>query len=431
MKKIITKIALVIVLIFSLSGCASLGNLFNSEATTDTTESVVEEASLSDAELSALIQEIYDTVIAQITDETYDEIYAQVLESLNEKIASGEITVSADSVQEAILQVLSSAKSSIVGVTNIENSSLGSGVIYQKIGTIYYVITNYHVVEDGTTFEIEFSDGDSVEATLIGYDTEVDIALLTFNAEGLDQTITVSALGDSDTLAEGSFVLAIGNPEGYDYYGSVTLGVVSGTDRVLDGDYFIGYIQHDAAINSGNSGGALFNLAGEVIGINTAKLAATEIEGMGFAIPINLVKEVIANILAGNDETIKPVLGATILDVSENVEAGVITITTTSTVSGPMGRPQTVTTEEEFTLPSGVTSGLFISSVTAGSSIDDVIEYGDVIVQIDDYAIDNLADYMDYFYDHYRNGDTVSLVYYEYENETYASTPTTVSITLK
>lgn len=431
MKKSITKIALLIVLVFSLSGCASLGNLFNSNPTTNTEESVVKEAGLSDAELSVLIQEIYDTVIAQITDETYDEIYAKVLANLNEKIASGEINVTADSVQETILQVISSAKSSIVGVTNIENSSLGSGVIYQKIGSIYYVITNYHVVEDGTNFEIEFSDGDSVEASLIGYDTEVDIALLTFDAEGLEQTISVSGLGDSDGLAEGSFVLAIGNPEGYDYYGSVTLGVVSGTNRVLDGDYFIDYIQHDAAINSGNSGGALFNLAGDVIGINTAKLASTDIEGMGFAIPINLVKEVIANILAGNYKTIKPVLGATILDVSENVEDGIITITTTSTVSGPMGRPQTVTTEEEFTLPSGVMSGLFISSVTSGSSIDDVIEYGDVIVQIDDYVIDNLADYMDYFYDHYRNGDALSLVYYEYENETYALATSTVSITLK
>jgi len=431
MKKFITRIALVMVLVFTLTGCGSLENLFNTTANTETTSAAVEESSLSDVELSALIQEIYDTVVAQITDETYDEIYGKVLASLNEKIASGEITVTANSIQDAILTVISTAKSAIVGITNIDNSSLGSGVIYQKIGTIYYVITNYHVVEDGTSFEIEFSDGDSIEATLIGYDAEVDIALLTFDAEGLDQSITVSALGDSDTLVEGSFVLAIGNPEGYDYYGSVTLGVVSGTDRVLDGDYFIGYIQHDAAINSGNSGGALFNLAGEVIGINTAKLAATEIEGMGFAIPINLVKEVIANILAGNDETIKPVLGASILDVAENVEDGVITITTTSTVSGPMGRPQTVTTEEEFTLPEAINGGLFIASVSTGSSIEGVIEYGDVIVQIDNYTITDFTQYMDYFYDHYRNGDTVTLVFYEYENESYAEAAKTVTITLK
>lgn len=429
MKKNITLLFILILLTFSLTGCASLKSLFGE--TTDST--AAETSGLSDAELADLVQEIYDTVIAQVTDETYEEIYNQVLADLNEKIESGEITITSDSVQDAILSIIQNSKSSVVGVTNVDGSSLGSGIIYQMIGTTGYVITNHHVVDGGTEFEIELQNGDSVSATLIGFDSQVDIAILSFDSTGIESLISVCELGDSSELEEGSFVIAIGNPEGYDYYGSVTLGVVSGTQRILDGDYFVGYVQHDAAINAGNSGGALFNLDGEVIGINTAKLASTEIEGMGFAIPINLVKEVIANIISGSSATIKPVLGVSIMDVSENAVDGTLQITTTSTIeaSNPWGRPQTVTTTEEYILPAGVTSGLFISSVTAGSSVDGVLEAGDIVVQIDDYHITSFAEYMNFFYGSYRNGDTLSLTYYEYENDTYLSEPKTVTITLK
>ena len=387
---------------------------------------------MSDAEMAALVQKIYDQVVSQVTDATYQEIYDEVISEIEAQIADGTITVSADSVQESIQNILSQAQGSVVGVTNVDGSSLGSGVVFQQIGDVDYVITNYHVIEGGSEYQIEFSDGGAADATLLGYDSEVDIAVLSFRNDTASTSITVASLGDSDAVTEGSFVIAIGNPEGYDYYGSVTFGIVSGVDRVVDSDFFIGYIQHDAAINGGNSGGALFDLDGNVIGINTLKFSDTAIEGMGFAIPINLVKEVIDHILSGGGGSIKPILGATVLDVASSLEDGIITITSTSTTTPrwPGYPTQTVTTKKEYALPSGVTQGVFIYSVTEGSAAAEVLEVGDIVVAMDGYEISDEKAYLAYFYANYRSGNSISLTLYEWNGSSYSSVPTTVTITL-
>lgn len=431
MKKRILSLICILLFGAALMGCSSLANLFGSSATA-TTDSETNVGGLSDSELAALVQVIYDQVVSQVSDATYQQIYDAVVSDIESQIADGTITVSADSVQEAVLKILNQAKDAIIGVTNVDGSSLGSGVIFQEIDGVYYVITNYHVVEGGTEFQIEFSDGETAEGTLLGYDSEVDIALLSFHGDTVSASISVAPLGDSDSLSEGSFVIAIGNPEGYDYYGSVTFGIVSGVDRVVDSDYFIGYIQHDAAINGGNSGGALFDLDGNVIGINTLKFSDTAIEGMGFAIPINLVKEVIDHIFSGEDGSIKPVLGTTVLDVGSNQVDGMVTITSTSTVSSrwPGSPTQTVTTETDYALPSGVTEGLFVYSVTDGSAASGILEVGDVVVSIDDYEITDYEAYMKYFYSQYRSGDVISLTFYEWDGSAYSSTPTTLTVVL-
>jgi S1-C subfamily serine protease len=248
--------------------------------------------------------QVYADVAASVEQDLYDEIYASVLANLEDAIASGEISVVVDAFQDQIDDVAILSDASVIGVSNYlgsEGVALGSGVIYRydAVADAYYVITNQHVVEGGDNYRIVFSDDSYVVGELLGVDETIDIAILRFSGEDAPYSLQVSALGDSSTVVRGDIVLACGHPRGYSFYGSLTLGVVSGVDRDVEGDGQVLYIQHDASINSGNSGGPLYNLQGEVIGINVSKFASTDIEGMGFAIPINTVKTVISSIDSG------------------------------------------------------------------------------------------------------------------------------------
>ena len=164
---------------------------------------------------------------------------------------------------------------------------------------LLYIVTNYHVVEGATTLSVTFVDDATCEAQLCGYDEAADIALLKVSADALAEDtlarIAAVEIGDSDALAVGQQVVAIGNALGYGQ--SVTTGIVSALDRTVGEDSTIGYIQTDAAINPGNSGGALLNMEGELIGINTAKVSSTDVEGMGYAIPISQVLELIESLI--------------------------------------------------------------------------------------------------------------------------------------
>lgn len=179
-----------------------------------------------------------------------------------------------------------------------ETTSCGSGVIIYASDSYLYMVTNYHVVEDATTLSVTFVDDQTYEAQLCGYDETMDIALLKVavadvSADTLSQ-ISVVAIGDSDELAVGQQVVAIGNALGYGQ--SVTTGIVSALNRSISTDTST-YIQTDAAINPGNSGGALLNMDGELIGINTAKVSSTDVEGMGYAIPISQVLDLIQSLM--------------------------------------------------------------------------------------------------------------------------------------
>lgn len=181
-----------------------------------------------------------------------------------------------------------------------ETTSCGSGVIMYMNDSNLYIVTNYHVVEDATTLSITFVDDQTYEAQLCGYDETMDIALLkvsidTLSSDTLSQ-ISVVSIGDSSELVVGEQVVAIGNALGYGQ--SVTTGIISALDRTISTDTGNAtYIQTDAAINPGNSGGALFNMNGELIGINTAKVSSTGVEGMGYAIPITQVLDLIESLM--------------------------------------------------------------------------------------------------------------------------------------
>ena len=181
-----------------------------------------------------------------------------------------------------------------------ETTSCGSGVIIYSSDSALYMVTNYHVVEGATTLSITFVDDQTYEAQLCGYDETMDIALLKVSMDDLSSDtlsqISVVSVGDSDELVVGEQVVAIGNALGYGQ--SVTTGIVSALDRAVSTDTGSAtYIQTDAAINPGNSGGALFNMSGELVGINTAKVSSTDVEGMGYAIPISQVLELISSLM--------------------------------------------------------------------------------------------------------------------------------------
>ncbi len=182
-----------------------------------------------------------------------------------------------------------------------ETTSCGSGIIIANDGTWLYMVTNAHVVEDATTLSVSFVDNSVYEAQLCGTDEEVDLAVIKVAVSDLSSDtlsqIAVITVGDSDALEVGEQVVAIGNALGYGQ--SVTTGIVSALDRSLTNESGTTstYIQTDAAINPGNSGGALLNLDGELIGINTAKLSDTDVEGMGYAIPISDVVELISQLM--------------------------------------------------------------------------------------------------------------------------------------
>ncbi len=252
-----------------------------------------------------------------------------------------------------------------------EQSGEGSGVVYSSDG---YIITNYHVIGDAaelTDAKIEVFFGDSKSesypAKVVGYNISCDLAVIKIEAENL----TPLEFADSDKLQIGQNVVTIGAPGGLEFMGSVTYGIISGLNRIVSADSQLELIQIDAAINPGNSGGALLNIKGELIGINSSKIAATEFEGMGFAIPSNAVKEKCDKIISkGGDDGVY-------LGVS-------ISTTYTSEVLRYYGYP----------------AGAVISSVVDDSPADKAgIKRGDIITEFNGTKISEYTVINDVLYD--------------------------------
>lgn len=342
-----------------------------------------------------LYAEIRAEVLQNLSEERFDQIYQQVVADLLDRVEQGEMEVTALSLIELIYGVAAKEADAAIGVTNYDATgavqATGSGVIFHKVGNKYYVITNQHVVEDGTTFEIEFEDGSSIEAILRGVDKLVDIAVLYFTS---DETFAVATFADSDAVTKGTLALAVGNPSGYRYYGSMTLGIVSGVKRYFDidgdniKDLFVPYIQHDAAINAGNSGGPLFNLEGKIIGINVIKISSVEIEGMGFAIPGNLAYDVAMDIIEFGVSKQKPVLGIQFIDIALNYA---------------------YFAANGIALPEGVDKGFYIIQVYPDLSLSNYVQPSDILIQIGEIEIQNSVQFVTAFSSRYRVGDIVSI----------------------
>ena len=212
-------------------------------------------------------------------------------------------------------EIAAKALDSVVGINlyssqQVERVGEASGIVLDTNG---YIITNAHVVSDGYSPTVVFGDGTEVAATVIGYDTRTDLAMIKVDPTGLN--LVPAEFGDSDTLQLGDDVVAIGNASGY--YNSVSKGVVSGLNRDVSTNISIQLIQTDAAINPGNSGGALLNQYGQVVGINSSKLAGSEIDSMGFAIPVNDAKPIIDSLINYGYVKDRVALGVTVVALND------------------------------------------------------------------------------------------------------------------
>ena len=295
-----------------------------------------------------------------------------------------------------------------------ETESVGSGIIIGQNDTELLIATNNHVVEGADSLTVSFIDNQAYEANIKGTDSANDLAVIavplsSISADTMSQ-IRTAALGDSDSLRVGEQVVAIGNALGYGQ--SVTTGIVSATNRVLTtaadnsaDSTTASYIQTDAAINPGNSGGALVNMRGEVIGINSAKLASTEVEGMGYAIPITRASSIINTLM--NESTLVRV---------DEANRGSLGITATTV-------PSSVT--EAYGIPTGV----YVSDVTAGSAAESAgLRRGDVITAVDGRSVTDVSGLQDLL-QYYSAGQTVTLTVQSITSGSYAEK--TVSLTLE
>lgn len=218
-----------------------------------------------------------------------------------------------------VVQAVKNVGPAVVGITNkaymrdfynqkiLVEKGVGSGVIFSSDG---YIVTNYHVVEGAHNLTVSFMDGRTLDGKLVGSDPATDLAVVKVDATNLP----AAPFGDSDSLLVGEPAIAIGNPLGLEFRGTVTVGVISALNRTIEiGDRKFRLIQTDASINPGNSGGALVNADGYVVGINSVKIAATGIQGMGFAIPINSVRPILQS-LVEKGKVSRAYLGVGILD---------------------------------------------------------------------------------------------------------------------
>jgi serine protease Do len=263
-------------------------------------------------------------------------------------------------------------------------SAEGSGVVISKDG---YIMTNYHVVEyadpkssaaNNTTLEVFLPDQRQAKAKFIGGDSRTDLAVIKIDLNNL----TVAELGDSSKLEVGELAVAIGNPLGMEFAGSVTTGVISALNRqVQTDDKTLNLIQTDAAINPGNSGGALVNSQGQVIGINTIKISVTGVEGLGFAIPINDAKPIINQLIMFGYVKGRPLIGISGQEVTSVIAA-------------------------QYDIPQGI----YVGSVSSGSGAANAgIQKGDIITSMAGKDVKTMAD-LDSIKKNYKPGDTVKVV---------------------
>ena len=311
-----------------------------------------------------------------------------------------------------MIKMIEEVSPAVVGVVNIQNTSnyydyrqptanedssqesgTGSGVIFKKSGNDAFIVTNHHVIEGANTIEVSLSDGSRVTAELVGTDPLTDLAVLKIDGSKVTK---VAEFADSDKLSVGEQVIAIGNPLGLDFSGSVTQGIISGLQRTVTvstsaGEWDMEAIQTDAAINPGNSGGALVNAEGQVVGINSMKISSEDVEGIGFAIPSKDVSDIVNDLLA-DGKVQRPYIGVGLQAISEI--------------------PQYVL-QQQLNLPSDVTNGVLVTQVETGSPANEAgIEAKDVIVAINDTDVTTLGDFRKYLYSNASNGDKVKIKLY-------------------
>lgn len=322
---------------------------------------------------------IFSSIVAVILYLKYYPVESKVItETVNKTMVSeAGIEDAIGGVYDAVVTVQSYYNDQLVGT--------GSGFIYKKEDK-GYILTNNHVIDSANAYKVLLQNGEEVDAKLLGADEYSDLAVLSIDK---DKVTKVAKLGDSDLIIVGNTVFTVGSPMGSDYNGSVTRGIISAKDRTVEnGDVVTKVIQTDAAINPGNSGGPLVNLAGEVIGITSMKLASEEVEGMGFAIPINDAK-VYVQYLEKGENVSRPILGVSLINLTDRYKLYYYRIS----------------------IPSNVEKGVVVAEVQKGGAADKAgLKKGDIITKMDNNDIDGISKLRYNLYQ-YSIGDKVKVTY--------------------
>ena len=339
-------------------------------------------------------------------------------------VSNAKLTTSTSTVTSDVSDIVENTLPSIVSITNMsvqevqnffggisqqESESAGSGIIISQNDSELLVVTNNHVVEGSDTLTVTFNDGNSVEAQIKGTDSARDLAVVAVPLDKIsDDTmnaIKVATLGDSDSLKVGEPAIAIGNALGYGQ--SVTSGWVSALNRSISTDEgeTSGLIQTDAAINPGNSGGALLNMNGEVIGINAAKYADSQVEGMGYAIPISKAEPILEELMQRQTRD----------KVEDSSKVGYLGVKAADLTSEAI---------QMYNMPAGA----FLTEVTPGGAADKAgIKKGDIVVKLDGQKVSGKNDLVDKL-QYYESGETVEVVIARANNGEYKEE--TVEVTL-
>lgn len=303
------------------------------------------------------------------------------------------IPLASEKVRPAVVSIVNKQKKMRNGL--MADAGMGSGIIIQKDRGKALIVTNYHVIDEADELEVSLIDGTRKPAKVIGKDRLSDIAVLEIDDKGID---TVAEIGDSAKLRMGETVIAIGNPLGLGE--SLSSGIISKTLQIvpisLNGDGVYDWeqevIQIDAAINEGNSGGALIDLEGRVIGINAMKIADIGVEGIGFALPINSAMD-IANSLIREGRVIRPYIGVYSIDLNNPY----------APIEDDM--------RKSLKLPAGVKDGVIVLEAV-GPSKKAGLKLNDVIVRLDDKEIGSTLELRKYLYGSKRVGEPIEVTYY-------------------
>ena len=368
------------------------------------------------------------TAKAKATQTESDSSQQTTTTKLQTATASTSTASSTSSGSMDVTSIVQSAMPSIVAITNksvqeVQNyfsmfsrgggtqeqevESQGSGIIIGQNDSELLIATNNHVVEGADTLSVCFADDNACEATVKGTDYDNDLAVIAVKLSDIsDDTmsqIKIAEIGDSNQLQVGEQVVAIGNALGYGQ--SVTTGIVSAVNRQLeDSNSENGFIQTDAAINPGNSGGALLNMQGQVIGINSAKLASTEVEGMGYAIPVSTASPIFEDLM--NRQT------RTKVSSDQAAALGIKGQTVDSSIAEAYGIPQ----------------GVYVAEIEQGSAAEKAgITAGSVITKFDDTTIESMDDLKSCL-EYYAAGETVDLVVKIADNGSYVEKTLTITL---
>ncbi|MBM7702176.1 S1C family serine protease [Metabacillus iocasae] len=305
-----------------------------------------------------------------------------------------------------LVKMIEEVSPSVVSVTKFEQRSnpfssntqeaeggTGSGVVFKKDGKDAYIVTNNHVIEGASKINVTMSTGETVDAEVVGADALTDLAVLKIDSQYVQK---VAEFGDSSRIVQGEPAIAIGNPLGEQFSRTVTQGIISGTERSIaintqEGEWELDVLQTDAAINPGNSGGALVNAAGQVIGINSLKIAQSGVEGLGFAIPSNDVSKIVDDLMK-NGKVQRAYMGVSMVDITQ--------------VS-----PQAQ--QEELKLPKQFDKGVALASVEPFSPAADAgLQSKDVIVAINGQDVATGKELRKYLYTKTKIGDKVEVTYH-------------------